>query len=111
MYVGSSFEMAGRGYRDVALAVPGAGLYIDVAVAIKCFGVATSYLIVIGDSVPKAIVAFGASGLWLDRRVWTLAQLRAEIESIKTADEWAAEKGKSRGEASDGATEEDATSE
>ncbi len=71
-------DLAGRpaNFRSVSeMAVPGAGLYIDVAVAIKCFGVATSYLIVIGDSVPKAIVAFGASGLWLDRRVWTLAAL------------------------------------
>jgi len=63
-------------FRSVSeLAVPGAGLYIDIAVAIKCFGVATSYLIVIGDSVPKALVAFGATGILLDRRLWTLAAL------------------------------------
>lgn len=71
-------DMAGRpaNFRSVSeMAVPGAGLYIDIAVAIKCFGVATSYLIVIGDSVPKAIVAFGASGILLDRRLWTLAAL------------------------------------
>ena len=38
-------------------AMPGSGILVDVAVAIKCFGVATSYLIVIGDSVPKSLVA------------------------------------------------------
>lgn len=34
---------------------PGLALLIDAAVAIKCFGVATSYLIVIGDSMPAAM--------------------------------------------------------
>ena len=71
-------DHAGRpaNFRSVSeLAVPGAGVYIDVAVAIKCFGVATSYLIVIADSVPKAIAAFGATGIWLDRRLWTIAAL------------------------------------
>ena len=56
-------------------AMPGSGILIDVAVAIKCFGVATSYLIVIGDSVPKSVVALGGSGLLLERRFWTLAAL------------------------------------
>ena len=57
------------------MAIPGAGIYFDFAIAIKCFGVATSYLIVIGDSVPKAVVHFGASGILLQRRFWTLAAL------------------------------------
>ena len=56
-------------------AMPGSGILIDVAVAIKCFGVATSYLIVIGDSVPKSVVSFGGSGIWLERRTWTLLAL------------------------------------
>lgn len=34
-------------------AIPGSGVIFDLAIAIKCFGVATSYLIVVGDSVPK----------------------------------------------------------
>ena len=71
-------DKAGRpaNFRSVSeMALPGAGVYIDIAVAIKCFGVATSYLIVVGDSVPKAIVAFGASGVWIDRRTWTLVAL------------------------------------
>ena len=56
-------------------AMPGSGVLIDVAVAIKCFGVATSYLIVIGDSVPKSIVSLGGSGVLTDRHTWTLAAL------------------------------------
>ena len=56
-------------------ALPGSGLAISFAVAIKCFGVATSYLIVIGDSVPKSVVALGGSGLLVRRQVWTLAAL------------------------------------
>ena len=57
------------------MAIPGAGLIFDTAIAIKCFGVATSYLIVIGDSVPKAVYHFGATGMFLDRHFWTLAAL------------------------------------
>lgn len=49
----------------------GSGIFIDLAIGIKCFGVATSYLIVVGDSMPKALKAFGASGLMLNRRLWT----------------------------------------
>ena len=56
-------------------AVPGSGLAISAAVAIKCFGVATSYLIVIGDSVPKSVIALGGSGILVKRQVWTLAAL------------------------------------
>ena len=56
-------------------AMPGSGVLIDVAVAIKCFGVATSYLIVIGDSVPKSVMTLGGTGLLVDRHTWTLAAL------------------------------------
>merc|ERR1719163_556701 len=56
-------------------AMPGSGILIDLAVAIKCFGVATSYLIVIGDSVPKSVVSLGGSGLLVNRHTWTLAAL------------------------------------
>ena len=71
-------DYAGRpaNFNSVAeRAMPGSGVLIDVAVAIKCFGVATSYLVVIGDSVPKSVVALGGTGLLLERRTWTLAAL------------------------------------
>ena len=56
-------------------AMPGSGILIDIAVAIKCFGVATSYLIVIGNSIPKSVMSLGGSGLLVDRHVWTIASL------------------------------------
>jgi len=56
-------------------AIPGSAVLFDAAIAIKCFGVATSYLVVVGDSVPKAMVAFGLEGLWLQRRLWVLVSL------------------------------------
>ena len=56
-------------------AVPGFGALFDAAIAIKCFGVATSYLVVVGDSVPQAMVAFGGTGPLLERRVWVLVAL------------------------------------
>lgn len=39
-------------YSISQLAVPGYSYLIDFAVAIKCYGVATSYLVVIGDLMP-----------------------------------------------------------
>ena len=69
-------DLAGRpaSFHSVAeRALPGSGLLVDAAIAIKCFGVATSYLIVVGDSVPKALRPLGLSGALLDRRVWTVA--------------------------------------
>lgn len=39
-------------YSVAITAMPSATIVIDLAVAIKCFGVATSYLIVIGDLMP-----------------------------------------------------------
>ena len=55
--------------------IPAATAVIDAAVAIKCFGVAVSYLIVIGDLMPTAATTIytgeGRLADWLDdRRVW-----------------------------------------
>ena len=43
---------------------------IDAAVAIKCFGVATSYLIIIGGLMPEAMQEVGASTTWQSRHLW-----------------------------------------
>jgi amino acid permease len=43
---------------------------IDAAVAIKCFGVATSYLVIIGGVMPEAMQAMGSSWPWQDRHLW-----------------------------------------
>ena len=50
-------------------------LFIDLAVSIKCFGVATSYLIVIGDLMPDVFQdlsssSSSSSSILEDRRLW-----------------------------------------
>lgn len=54
-------------------AVPKATFLIDLAVAIKCFGVGTSFLVIIGDLVPEAIETLFGSGhhsILYSRRFW-----------------------------------------
>lgn len=56
-------------------AVPRATFLIDIAVAIKCFGVQTGFLVVIGDLVPAAIHTLagpGHPGFVYDRRFWSV---------------------------------------
>ncbi|KAF9911136.1 hypothetical protein EC991_004690 [Linnemannia zychae] len=69
------------------LTYPWAAVGFDVAIAVKCFGVGISYLIIIGDLMPEVVrslgmIAFAAAGgdgsgdmdpqLWflVDRRFW-----------------------------------------
>ena len=55
-------------FRSVATAAaPKFATLIDVAVAVKCFGVATSYLIVVGDTMP---VVMGSRGFLGSRNPW-----------------------------------------
>ena len=74
-------DLAGRptSFNGLAnAAIPGGAIFFDLAIAIKCFGVATSYLIVVGDNLPKAMAGFGVTApLLLDRRTWTLVALLA----------------------------------
>ncbi|ORZ35498.1 transmembrane amino acid transporter protein-domain-containing protein [Catenaria anguillulae PL171] len=53
---------------------PHAAVYFDAAIGIKCFGVASSYLVVIGDLMPEVmagVLGEGARGsLWLSRTFW-----------------------------------------
>ena len=58
-------------YSVAEAALPGLGVLLDAAIAIKCFGVATSYLIVVGNTLPDAVRAFGGGGLLLEQ-LWTL---------------------------------------
>lgn len=67
-------DIVGRpaGFYDVAeKAQHRLGLAIDIAVAIKCFGVAVSYIIVVGDSIPLAVGA--GHGVVSDRHFWVIA--------------------------------------
>jgi len=58
-----------------SLTYPRLAFWINVAIAVKCFGVACSYLIIIGDLVPQILIGFGYhDDVFLNRRIWiTLA--------------------------------------
>jgi amino acid permease len=53
---------------------PSAAVVFDAAIAIKCFGVAVSYMIIIGDLMPAVAEAFGSGATGLpflaDRKFW-----------------------------------------
>lgn len=59
------------------LTYPNAAVIFDAAIAIKCFGVGVSYLIIIGDLMPGVIEGFvggtPASEFLVDRHFWITA--------------------------------------
>lgn len=62
-------------YSVAQAAVPSATMLIDLAVAVKCFGVGTSFLIVVGDLIPEAVRGlFGIhdNTFFGDRKFWIL---------------------------------------
>jgi amino acid permease len=70
-------ERVGGGSREVSISsiakatYPRSAKLVDFALALKCFGVAISYLIVIGDMMPSIVAGFGVeSKLLLSRRLW-----------------------------------------
>jgi len=56
---------------------PNAAIVFEAAIAIKCFGVGVSYMIIIGDLMPGVAESFGSGDLGLpfldDRRFWITA--------------------------------------
>ena len=63
-----------QSFYTIALAtLPQATMLIDFAVAIKCFGVGTSYFIVCGDLVPVALEGMGLRGELLLNRHFCIA--------------------------------------
>ncbi|KAJ1662216.1 hypothetical protein IW140_006105 [Coemansia sp. RSA 1813] len=53
------------------LTYPGAAVFFDAAIAIKCFGVSISYLIIFGDLMPEIIEGFGIeTKILLSRQFW-----------------------------------------
>ncbi|KAK5109132.1 hypothetical protein LTR62_007494 [Meristemomyces frigidus] len=57
---------------------PNAAVVFDAAIAVKCFGVGVSYLIIIGDLMPGVVRGLGSGGVGsavylLDRRFWITA--------------------------------------
>ena len=59
------------------LTYPNAAVVFDAAIAIKCFGVGVSYLIIIGDLMPGVVEGFTKAGhtapFLLDRTFWITA--------------------------------------
>src|ERR1700761_5608678 len=53
---------------------PNAAVIFDAAIALKCFGVGVSYLIIIGDLMPGVVIGFnenaGAIPFLVDRHFW-----------------------------------------
>jgi len=60
-------------YKVAMQATPKYAFWIDAIIAVKCFGVATSYLVVVGDLVPMAMLHMfpDSSGLH-SRTLWVL---------------------------------------
>ena len=56
---------------------PNAAVVFDAAIAVKCFGVGVSYLIIIGDLMPGVVRGFGDAGVTtpylVDRHFWVTA--------------------------------------
>jgi amino acid permease len=59
---------------------------IDIAVALKCFGVSISYLVVIGDLMPEVISYFTTSLFWKQRTLWVIFgfSIAAPLSCLKT---------------------------
>ncbi|KAF1979072.1 hypothetical protein BU23DRAFT_524772 [Bimuria novae-zelandiae CBS 107.79] len=59
------------------LTYPNLSILFDAAIAIKCFGVAVSYLIIIGDLMPRVVEGFapqaGEISFLVDRQFWITA--------------------------------------
>lgn len=59
------------------LTYPNLSIIFDAAIAIKCFGVAVSYLIIIGDLMPGVVIGFapgaGHINFLVDRQFWITA--------------------------------------
>ncbi|KAF2398081.1 vacuolar amino acid transporter-like protein 6 [Trichodelitschia bisporula] len=59
------------------LTYPNAAVIFDTAIAIKCFGVGVSYLIIIGDLMPGVVLGFnehaGQTAYLVDRHFWITA--------------------------------------
>jgi amino acid permease len=65
------------------LTYPNAAVIFDAAIAIKCFGVGVSYMIIIGDLMPGVIEGFDSRaasvGYLMDRKFWITVFMLAII--------------------------------
>lgn len=78
LYVICSYSI-GRGatfHKLAAVTYPKLSLLFDLAIAVKCFGVAISYLIVIGDTMPSLVIGLGIENSYLiSRHFWIFASM------------------------------------
>ncbi|CDH60214.1 amino acid [Lichtheimia corymbifera JMRC:FSU:9682] len=58
---------------------PSLAVFFDLAIAIKCFGVAVSYLIIIGDLMPHVCAYITHDPILLDRRFWITVLMASAI--------------------------------
>ena len=62
---------------------PNAAVFFDAAIAVKCFGVGVSYLIIIGDLMPGVVEGFHGDSLGvhflMDRHFWITAFMYASV--------------------------------
>ena len=65
-FVGASF------YSVAKASLPQYTLAIDIAIALKCFGVSISYLIVVSDLMPLVMEHIGLGGIWVRRKIWVV---------------------------------------
>ncbi|KAJ3000232.1 hypothetical protein HDV02_000145 [Globomyces sp. JEL0801] len=60
-----------------SITYPKAALFFDLAIAIKCFGVSISYLVIVGGLMPQIVAAFypetALDSLWRSRDMWITA--------------------------------------
>lgn len=73
------------------LTYPQLSVIFDGAIAIKCFGVGVSYLVVIGDLMPKILESAGVDelSLWMERNVWItlfMVSMVAPLSYLKKLD-------------------------
>lgn len=55
---------------------PSLSVVFDVAIAIKCFGVGVSYLIIIGDLMPQIVTSLGSTAeLTSSRTFWIFVSM------------------------------------
>lgn len=66
------------------LTYPQLSVIFDGAIAIKCFGVGVSYLVVIGDLMPKIMESAGVAELsvWMQRNVWITVFMVAMVAPL-----------------------------
>lgn len=57
-----------------SITYPFAAVYFDLAVAVKCFGVSISYLVIVGSLIPQIVAGYwpdiAADSVWRNRETW-----------------------------------------